>query len=65
MKSEYHIHLAKYLNYEDEATKWYIKSMKFKCKSDEWTICILKERIYRKQAMKHLIESQKYQYGQL
>lgn len=63
MRSEFHIHNTKFQELTDLAIDWYIKSLKFKYKSDEWTICRLKERIYTKQALKHLSAAQKYSNG--
>lgn len=65
MRSEFYIHHAKFQDLTDKALDWYIKSLKFKRKSDEWTICRLKERIYTRQAIKHLIASTKYLYGRI
>lgn len=36
--------------YHDQAINWYLKSWHFKWGTDEWLICRLKYRIYRRKA---------------
>ena len=36
--------------YNNKALDWYFNSLKFKRGSDEWTICRLKYKIYRRKA---------------
>ena len=54
MKDSFYINHNKFQNYSDKAIDWYLKSRKFKRNSDEWQICILKKRIYNKEAIKYL-----------
>lgn len=60
IRSEFWIHCAKEIELSNLALDWFIKSLKFKYKSDEWMICRLKEKIYMKQAMKHSEAALKY-----
>ncbi len=55
--SEFYIHSDKYQELSNEAIDWFIKSLKFPYKSDEWQVCRLKERIINRQAVKHLLEA--------
>lgn len=37
--------------YNDKALDWYFRSLKFKRNSDEWMICRLKFKIYKRKAV--------------
>lgn len=65
MNSNFYIHHDKFQELSDESIDWFIKSLKFPYKSDEWTICHLKQKIFMRQALKHLKECRKYLYETL
>ena len=54
MKTDFYIFHNKFQHYSDRSIDWYIKSWKYKYKSDEWKICRLKMSIYMKESMKNL-----------
>lgn len=44
--------LNEFEKYHNQSLDWYFRSLSFRWKSDEWLICRLKYRIYRKKAFK-------------
>ena len=58
--SEFYIHHDKFQDLSNKALDWFIKGFKFDYGSDEWQICKLKQRIFNKEAMRHLELAQKY-----
>jgi hypothetical protein len=42
--------LEEFEKYHNKALDWYFKSLTFKWRSDEWMICRLKYKIYRRKA---------------
>ena len=57
--NEFYICFHKYNHYSDLAIDWFIKSFRYKHKSDEWKICRLKIKIFMKKAIKYLKEANK------
>ena len=46
--------LNEFEKYHNQALDWYFKSLKFKYGSDEWKICMLKYKIYEREAFNTL-----------
>ncbi len=57
IRSEFYINVAKFDDYSNKSIDWFIKSLKYEYGSLEWQICRLKEKLYFKEAMKHLKEA--------
>ena len=53
--SNFYINSNKSIYYSNKAVKWFVNSLKYKFKSDEWKICRLKYNIYNKEATKYLV----------
>jgi hypothetical protein len=53
MPTDFWIFNVKFNNLIDEATDWFLKSRKFKKKSPERQICLLREEICRREAKKY------------
>jgi hypothetical protein len=60
MKGDFYICQDYFHKYEDLAVDWLLRSFRKKYGSDEWQICRLKYRLFRKKSLAYLKESLKY-----
>ncbi len=54
ISSDFYIFHNKFQDFSNRALDWFIKSWNFKWESDEWKVCLLKQRIFNKKGMEYL-----------
>lgn len=59
MKDSFVINFKRFIKYSEEATGWFVKSLKFKPESEEQQICRLKGKISDREALKCLTEAER------
>ena len=59
IKSDFYIAHARFQDLSNKALDWFIRSWNFKVNSDEWRVCLLKQKILNRKAGECLADAVK------